>query len=175
MDGERFDALTRVLTDAVSCRRRLPTAAASPELRPRDGDGMDGKRFDSIAEALGRAGIRRGHILRGRLVAAGAPEGAVAACLATGRRCGAGREPCCSGVCSGPRDKKTCRCPQRICCQCRSGEFPFSCSFVTSSEECETRCAEQGTTSAPITFHPAPGLQTTACKIGTCRHVDCLP
>lgn len=64
---------------------------------------MDGRRFDRLARAAGRAATRRGALraLVGAVLALGplAAADPAAACLAEGRPCDHDRDACCSGAC----------------------------------------------------------------------------
>ena len=74
---------------------------------------MDAPGFDALTRALVTTGTRR-RALRAGLVAAlglaGGPLGVqgAAACRARGETCRRGSQ-CCSGLCRGPRGRKTCR------------------------------------------------------------------
>jgi hypothetical protein len=136
---------------------------------------MNPTRFDRLAVTVGQRATRRSVL--GLLAAVGltglVEEDAAAACLVTGQRCGGNRPRCCSGVCKGPRGKKTCRCPQRICCQCISGAGALSCSFVTDPAQCNARCATQGATDFSLES-PESGEITTLCMNKQCSRAKCL-
>ena len=74
---------------------------------------MDDSGFDATARAVSRSTSRRDAI---RMLAAGAALGllgrdaadAVAACVRVGKRCNHAAQ-CCSGICHGPRGKRSCR------------------------------------------------------------------
>ena len=136
---------------------------------------MDPSRFDHLAMAVGQRSTRRNAL---GLLAAFALSGllsedAAAACQSSGERCGGGRGSCCSGLCKGPRGKKTCRCPQRVCCQCDSGSVP--CAFVTDENACLERCVKLTGSVVSTTFDPSPGTRTTVCEGTLCRVVSCVP
>jgi hypothetical protein len=136
---------------------------------------MDSTRFDHLAIAVGQRSTRRYAL--GLLAAVGLTgllsEDAAAACLASGARCGGGRGSCCSGLCKGPKGKKTCRCPQRTCCQCDTGSVP--CAFVTDFDACVARCEELTGNKTSSTFPPAPGKLTSFCEGTLCREANCAP
>ena len=143
---------------------------------------MDDQRFDAIAKALGTGIGRRGLLRRALGAALGIAVGErgagaqTADCRGTGKRCGGGRAPCCSGVCKGKRGNKTCRCPQRNCCQCQSGSTLTSCTLARGIDlfECGALCAEQGGTAAFVA--EASFDVTTACDAdNVCTHVFCEP
>ncbi len=79
MDADRFDALTRTLTSGGTSRRRLLTRLA-------------GSAVGTIAAALGVAEADALHY----------------PCRHVGKPCKRNSQ-CCSGLCRGPRDRKTCR------------------------------------------------------------------
>jgi hypothetical protein len=136
---------------------------------------MDSTRFDHLAIAVGQRSSRRSAL--SLLAAVGLTgllsEDAAAACLASGARCGGGRGPCCSGLCKGPEGNKTCRCPQRTCCQCNTGSVP--CAFVTDTGACIARCQQLTGSRASSTFIPAPGTRTSFCEGTLCRLARCVP
>jgi hypothetical protein len=137
---------------------------------------MNPTHFDRLAVTVGQRATRRSVL--GLLAALGLTglvrEDAVGACLVTGSRCGRGRPACCSGVCQGRRRRKTCRCPARICCECRSGGVAVSCSFVADSAQCDARCANQGATDPSSVENPQSGQITTLCMNKQCSRAKCL-
>ena len=142
---------------------------------------MDANRFDALTRTLTAAGSRR-RALRGLAavavvaVAARLGSGETAAnhtgCGHTGTGCRRGGH-CCSGVCKGSRGKKTCRCPQRVCCQCALppvGEA--DCGFLAAGQTCDQRCAALG--GIPVSsIAPGAGHTSTCSATGQCSVVPC--
>jgi hypothetical protein len=74
---------------------------------------MDERRFDDAARWFGRSPTRRGLVARlgvvfGAATAVGPGQSAAAACRKPGKPCKRDRQ-CCSGRCTGKKDKKRCR------------------------------------------------------------------
>jgi hypothetical protein len=134
---------------------------------------MDPTRFDRLAITVGQRTTRRSAL--GLLTALGltglpTEEASAASCLATGAPCGGRSGTCCSGICKG--QKKRCRCPQRVCCQC--GGLTVPCGFVSGLSECSKRCAKLGGGGAQ-TVNPQKGVTTTVCNGNQCSQVSCVP
>ena len=134
---------------------------------------MNSTGFDRLAIAVGQRTTRRTTL--GLLAALGLTglvrEEASAVCASPGARCRRSTaEPCCSGICR----KKRCRCLQRTCCQCNSGD-PVPCAYVTDAAACLARCTKLTGFSSSLTRSPAPGERTTVCAGTQCEAVSCLP
>ncbi len=120
--------------------------------RPRE-TAMDADRFDRLTSRIGTGMTRRraltlmvGGALAALLSNIGLKEADAfgQGCLNLGRRC-TKRQQCCSGVCRGPKDRKTCRAHQSgICrkdqdiCTAPLGDQPF-CQAVGASTSCNCR------------------------------------
>ena len=138
---------------------------------------VDADRFDHLVTSLARRRPRRSALafLSALGLTGLSVRSVAAACRATGRRCGGGREPCCSGVCKGPRDNKTCRCPERSCCECSTGGVALACSFAATFAECRDRCvASFGATVTTSRFNPVSGT-TLHCRDNECSSASCNP
>ena len=136
---------------------------------------MDLTRFDRLAITVGQRKTRRTALsLLTALGLAGRVSGeALATCLTSGKHCGGGRGLCCSGVCKGRT--KTCRCPQRLCCECHVDSNPSTCTLVSSDQACQDLCAKQGA-SSQATYFPDPGLTTLHCGANKfCASASCVP
>jgi hypothetical protein len=139
---------------------------------------MDTAHFDRLARTLGASTSRRralkllaGGMLGTCSAAVGLGEAGAfgQGCLNRGRRC-VRHQQCCSGVCRGPRDRKTCRAHDAGIC--RLGE-----DICTAPLTDQPFCEATGVTTSCLCYRTtgnAPYCGVTAHTCGSClRDTDC--
>ena len=177
VDSVAAGAMLTVAESLLTMATTPPRHSASAAAPSRNEAPMTAHDFDHLVTALARRRPRRSALgfLSGLGLTGLAVRDVAAACRATGRRCGGGREPCCSGVCKGPRDKKTCRCPVRSCCECSRGGVALACSFAATFAECRDRCVASFGDSVTTSRFPAISGFTHHLRDNECSSASCNP